>query len=323
MPEATLSDTRFESAAALLPVHVRRAAMALSLERKSCAEEFRLRAGRPFSIVFPEGERTVSQGGILDPALPFILSGEDISMAIEMASRGSAYTVLESVRAGFITVGDGHRLGICGQAVVRDGEITTIKAPSSVSIRIARQIKDVAQPLIKDIMSDGRYRSTLILSPPGCGKTTLLRDLVRQLSSGSRNPAFPGMRVSLIDERNEIAAQYNGVPQLDIGSRTDVITGCPKPQAVMMLLRSMSPQIIALDEITAPEDIQALASAANCGVGLLATAHADGIEDLRARPLYQTLLKQSIFRYAIIIAITSGKRTYEFTQIGGEPACSD
>ncbi len=313
----TLSDARFESAAALLPANVRRAAVALSLERKICAEEFRLRAGRPFSIVFPEGERTVSQGGILDPSLPLILTGEDIAMTLETASRGSAHSVLESVRAGFITVGDGHRLGICGQAVVRDGEISTIKMPSSVSIRIARQIKDIAKPLMSELMSDGRYRSTLILSPPGCGKTTLLRDLVCQLSNGGRQPSFPGMRISLIDERNEIAAQFSGTPQLDIGLRTDVITGCPKPQAVMMLLRAMSPQIIALDEITAPEDIAALACAANCGVGLLATAHADGIDDLKSRPLYQTLLKQDIFKHVITISMTSGKRVYDFAGIGG------
>ena len=129
----TLSDARFESAAALLPANVRRAAVALSLERKICAEEVSTACRQDhFPLFFPEGERTVSQGGILDPSLPLILTGEDIAMTLETASRGSAHSVLESVRAGFITVGDGHRLGICGQAVVRDGEISTIKMPSSV-----------------------------------------------------------------------------------------------------------------------------------------------------------------------------------------------
>ena len=139
------------------------------------------------------------------------------------------------------------------------------------------------------------------------GKTTLLRDLIRALSDGD---GVPPMRVGVADERGELAAMCEGVPQFQIGSHTDVLDGCPKGQGLLMLLRGMNPQVMAADEITAPEDVAALEMAANCGVALLATAHGAGLEDLRRRPLYRRLLSLNVFQRLVVITVENGGRRY-------------
>ena len=157
------------------------------------------------------------------------------------------------------------------------------------------------------LFRDGRFVSTLLLSPPGGGKTTLLRDLVRQLSQGE---GVPPQRITLIDEREEIAVMYRGQPQMDVGPRTDVLSGCPKALAIHMALRAMNPQIIAVDEITVREDLRAISQAAGCGVALLATIHAANVEELQAKPLYQELLAGRVFRQAVLIRTGPEGRLY-------------
>lgn len=167
--------------------------------------------------------------------------------------------------------------------------------------------------MIPVLCDGGRFASTLILAPPGMGKTTLLRDLIRALSSGE---GCPPHRVSLADERGEVAALYRGVPQLDVGPGTDVMEGCPKAMALMLLLRGMGPQVLAADEITAPEDVKALLTAAGCGVSLLATAHGESREDLRRRPLYRPLLEEGIFRRLVLIDGQGDARRYRVEVLG-------
>ena len=190
---------------------------------------------------------------------------------------------------------------------MKDGAVTNLKQISSAVIRIAREQRGIAREIAPQLFREGRFASTLLLSPPGGGKTTLLRDLVRQLSSGE---GVPAQRITLVDERGEVAVMYRGQPQMDVGSRTDVLDGCPKALAIPMVLRAMNPQIIAVDEITVREDLQAMAQAAGCGVALLATIHAANTAELEQKPLYRELLANRVFRKAVLIRVSAAGRSY-------------
>ena len=287
----------FEQAAAVLPPELRQQALALPAQERERAEELRLRCGWPMAAVFPEGE--VPLGG--RKIVP-----QDLELLLEIASRASVHAVLSQLREGYLTIEGGHRLGLCGTAVLENGQMRNLRSLSSVSIRIARQHPGAALPLLSGLMEGGRRCSTLIAAPPGMGKTTLLRDLVRCISDGDGTPP---LRVGLADERGEVAALYGGVPQLRVGRRTDVIEGCPKAQGAMLLLRAMNPQVLAMDEITAPEDVAALLTAAGCGAVLLATAHGEG-DELTRRPLYRTMLEERIFQRVVSIQRTEQGRSY-------------
>lgn len=290
-------ETRYELAAAILPSRLRRIAMELPETDKKRAEEFRLRAGHCLSVLLPEGERS----------LEAIVTTEELETLCDIAAEFSRYASIETLRQGFLPVRGGFRVGLCGSAVVKDGEVTNLKQISSAVIRISREQKGIAQAVAPRLFRDGRFVSTLLLSPPGGGKTTLLRDLVRQLSQGE---GVPPQRITLIDEREEIAVMYRGQPQMDVGPRTDVLSGCPKALAIPMALRAMNPQIIAVDEITVREDIAAMAAAAHCGVRFLATIHADGRQELGRKPLFSQLLKAKVFEKAVTIRREGEQRQY-------------
>lgn len=287
-----------DRAAMLLPQPFRGALMS-EYGRKAPPEEVRLRAGQA-ATVFIDGTELELAG-----CRP--VTSRDIESVIELATGASAHTAADSIRRGFVTAQGGIRLGLCGSGIVGKNGLESLKQLSSVAIRLPSERKGCAVELLPGFM-EGGFASTLIISPPGGGKTTLLRELVRMLSG-------EGMRISLADERGEVAAVRDGMPQLDVGPRTDVMTGVGKAQAVMMLLRSMAPQLIALDEITDPEDITAMSTAANCGVLLLATAHADGLTDLSERPLYKQLKKEKIFRRAVVINAREGERKYTIEEL--------
>ena len=298
--------SRFRQAAALLPSRLRQAAARMGREEQCRAEELRLRNGCPITVSGPEGERVIPGC----EQLP--LTERDLSQVLEIATQASVHAVLEQVRNGFVTVRGGHRIGICGSGVVRDGEVCNLRRISSLSIRVARSVPGISAGIL------GMLQSTLILSPPGGGKTTLLRDIIRAVSDGD---GIAPMRVGIADERGELAAMYDGLPQLDVGRRTDVLDGCPKGTALLMLLRGMNPQVLAADEITAPADCTALEAAANCGVTLLATAHASGTEDLSSRPLYRRLLEAGIFRRIVLIRGGGRRRTYQVKRLEGGAVC--
>ena len=302
-------EDRFLQGTALLPTHLRWAAEGLPGARQERAEEIRLRCGRSMTIAFPEGEE-VPAGCEDRPIRP-----ADLAQVLEIATQASAHTVLDRVRNGFVTIRGGHRIGLCGSGVVRDGAVTNLRSLSSLSIRIARPVSGAAGQILDELLEGGNLKSTLILSPPGRGKTTLLRDLIRVVSEGEGTCP---MRVGVADERGELAAMYEGIPQFDVGRHTDVMDGCPKDLGLLMLLRGMNPQVLAADEITAPADCAALEVAANCGVVLLATAHGESLSDLAARPLYRRLLDQNIFRRVVTIARVGGKRVYHAARLGVE-----
>lgn len=284
--------SRFLSAASLLPGGLRETFEALTKTEKAEAEEFRLRAGLYPSIVLPSGEKRLGEAAV---------SPKNLADVLEIATDSSLHTAIDSIRNGFVTGNGGHRIGICGTAITKKGEIEGFRSVSSLALRISKEIKDCGRLAAHSISQERTFSSSLIISPPGGGKTTILRDIVRLLSNR-------GFRVAIADERGEIAAMRGGVPQMDIGIRTDVMSLCPRDEAVMLLLRAMNPEIIAMDEITAPRDAKALASAANCGVGLLATAHAKDISELRRRSLYKELISEGIFQKAVVIERKDGER---------------
>ena len=238
---------------------------------------------------------------------------EELETLCDLATEFSRYAAAETLREGYLSVRGGFRVGLCGTAVMKDGANTNLKNFSSAVVRIAREKRGIADELAPKLFPDGEFASTLILSPPGGGKTTLLRDLVRRLSEGVEGCG--PRRVSLIDERGEVAVMYRGEPQMDVGPHTDVLDACPKALGIPIVLRAMNPQIIAVDEITVREDLKAAAMAAGCGVRLLATIHAADVEELTQKPLYRQLLEDRVFRLAVRIVRTEAGRAYEVEEL--------
>jgi len=284
----------FERAALLLPPVIRQAALDMPELHKARAEELRLRAGQAPTVVSAGQEICFRPEHRVTPA--------ELQLALSIATHASTHTYSDSIKMGYVTSGFGCRLGLCGTAICEGDSIKSIRRLSSICIRIPREKRGCATEVFKRITTNA-FASTLIISPPGAGKTTLLRELIRLLSDN-------GKRVALVDERSEIGGAFEGLPRFDVGAKTDILNAAPKAQGIYLVLRSMSPQIIAFDEITSPEDIFAADAAANCGVELLASAHAYGIEDLLERPLYQQLLSRGIFKHLVVIEARDGKRSY-------------
>lgn len=292
---------RYEQAVELLPGRWQQAARRVPEHRKALAEEFRLRTGRPMTLVTCEGEMLVS-----DEIPRQSVTQADLEQLCDTVTGYSRYAAAETMAKGYLIGRGGFRIGLCGTVTVREDGGVSLRDISSATVRIGRQVRGLWQQ-VPD-MDDGGFDSTLIAAPPGAGKTTLLREMVAELSNGTedRGP----LRVGLVDERGEIAGMYRGVPQWEIGCHTDVLDGCPKALGIPMLLRSANPQVIAVDEITESSDIRAMTAAANCGVKLLATIHAHGQEELRRKPLFQELEKAQVFRRLVSITVEDGQRRY-------------
>ena len=284
---------RYEAACALLPRRLREAALAVPEKEK--VEELRLRQGGRLTLTLPEGEVPVPGTRV---------TGEDLEAVLDIATGSSRYTASQSLRQGYLTAEGGFRIGVCGTAVLEGGEVALYRDLSSLNIRIPREQIGLADRVLPGLLAEGRLESTLVISPPGGGKTTLLRDLVRALSDEKN------LRVSLVDERGELAAVHRGVPQLQVGRHTDVLDACPKAQAIPTLLRAMNPKVIAVDEVAVAGDVAALEQAAGAGVVLLATVHGAGVEDLKRKPILAGMLGLGIFRKAVRIGRLGAGRWY-------------
>lgn len=285
---------RYEEAAGLLPPRFRRAALALEDHRKVRVEEFRLRALHPPTALMAEGEIPLPYFG----AQP-CLSTQELAEMVDALTDYSRYACAETLRQGFLSLRGGFRLGVCGTAVLREGSVEGLRDISSLALRIVTERVGLAEALLPQLCASGGFASTLLLSPPGGGKTTLLRDLIRALSQGDEGHA--ALRVAVVDERGELAVSDRGEAQLSLGAHTDVLTLCPKRLGIEMLLRAMNPQVIAVDEVASAEDAAALIRASNCGAAILATMHAASTEELRRKPIWTPLREAGVFRRAVVL----------------------
>jgi len=277
-------------------------------------EEIRVRLNKPLMINGNNFDYMLtSLGAITDKyENAYIATRIDCEKTIQLLSNYSVYAIEEELKSGYITLRGGHRVGIVGRGIIENGKIRALKNISGFNIRISRQVIGAADGLIKFLIKkENDIYNTLIISPPQCGKTTLLRDIVRQLSNGIEKMNIRGLKIGLVDERSEIAGSYQGIPQNDVGCRTDVLDACPKSSGIIMLIRSMSPQVIATDEIGSKADVEAIYESLNAGIRMVTTIHGDGLEDILNRPFINDVVKNRIFERLIILSSRYGPGTIE------------
>ncbi|MBP3463397.1 MAG: stage III sporulation protein AA [Clostridia bacterium] len=252
-------------------------------------EEIRIRNNKPIILKFLEKEKIIN----------YKIKTEDILETLEKVTENSIYTYEKQIANGFITLPGGHRVGITGNAIIEEGKVINITYISGMNFRIARQIKGCSNFLLSHIYNIEEIKNTLIVGIPGTGKTTILKDLIRNISNGTEN--ISGVNVGVVDERNEIAAMYKGIEQTDLGTRTDVISNLPKDIGVKMLIRSMTPRVIAVDEIGGKKDSETINYASKSGVKVIATIHGDSITDIKLNPEINEILNNRIIEEVIVL----------------------
>ena len=288
-----------------LPISLRRGLQKLDESILSATEEIRLRVGRPVMIHFGGRDGCINANGDVcrEPHGALVVSAEDLSETVYKICENSWYAYQDDINKGFVTIKGGHRVGLIGTPVLDEGKIINIRDISSINIRIAREIKGCAENIIKFLIKNNTdIYSTLIISPPGLGKTTLLRDIIRLLSNGFP-PSFYGLKIGVVDERGEIGAFYNGIPINDLGFRTDIINGIHKKAGMEILLRSMGPNIVALDELGNSDDVLTLFQVLNAGIRLVATAHGYSLQSLKMRHGFNEILDINAFERFIILSV--------------------
>ena len=278
-------------------------------------EEIRLRHSRPLIIGWAGGGESFlgEAGPVLTANEAYLIMGGDLEKTLELICSYSLYAFEEELKQGFLTLPGGHRVGLAGRAVLEKGRIKILRDISSLNFRVARQIKGSGEKVLGFLFDrrGSRIYHTLVISPPQAGKTTLLRDLARLISEGAGIIGQTGRKVGIVDERSEIAGCFQGVPQLDVGTRTDVLDACPKAEGIMLMLRSLSPQVIITDELGRAKDVQAIAEAVSAGVSVIASVHGSSLEEICQRPVLGELLQRNYFERLIFLSNKRGPGTLE------------
>lgn len=266
-------------------------------------EEIRLRMNRPIILKFIDNEKVIK----------YSINAEEINTTLQAICENSIYTYQNEIAEGFITIKGGNRVGISGSCVIEDGKVININYIYSLNFRIAREIIGAGNRILKFILdseSNSIY-NTLIVSKPGAGKTTAIRDIIRQLSSGIKDIKFLAINVGIVDERGEIAALYKGNPENDIGIKTDVVENVSKSKGLEMLIRSMAPKVVVADEIGKQEDIEAIKYAICSGCKGLFTAHGSSFEDISLNPIIKNLISEGILERIVFLDDNSKGRVRE------------
>jgi len=308
---------KFAGVLSVLPERVAKTLEALDGKIIENIHEVRLRANKPLTLTIINGNYFIAEGGL--PAFncenPIIISDEELDEIFSKICEYSFYTYQDDIANGFVTMQNGNRVGIAGTAVLENGSrIVSFKNINSLNIRISREVKGAANEIINEILTEDSKEilGALVISPPKFGKTTILRDLARQLS-------IKGKRVALIDERNELAAVCEGMPQNDVGKLTDILTGIPKDKGILYALRNLSPEVIICDEIGGSAEIDGVIYALNAGVPVIASAHSGSYEELLKRPGFPYLLNSGAIKKVFVINSKSGiGKISEVIEVGKE-----
>lgn len=250
-------------------------------------QEIRIRVDKPIILKLREK----------DLILQYNILQTEILQIVERLCENSIYAYKNQICEGFITIKGGHRVGLTGSCVIENGKITNIKYISSLNIRIAREVKNCSTRILREIIDieNKTIYNSIIVAPPGRGKTTILRDIIRRLSDGIEEINFRGKTCGVVDERGEIAAMYKGTPQNDVGIRTDIIENVSKNKGIHMLIRTMAPEIIACDEIGSKEDVEAIHYALYSGVKGIFTMHGKNVEDIKNnKQIYELIENREI-----------------------------
>lgn len=293
-----ITATRWQQALSpYLPQAWMRELAGLDEQTQAQLQEIRLRSGAPVMLTVKGRSR------LLRDQPPLICSQDDLEALFLAACDYSPSSRSEQIRRGYLLLRGGFRMGLSGRCLQAGEGIRAIHPVTAANIRILREIHGAARHVLPQIRRPGGIYNTLIMAPPGGGKTTLLRDMIRMLSDGLDGKE--GMRMGVVDERGELAGSVMGVPTLDIGRQSDVLDGCSKAEGMRLMIRSMAPQVIAVDELGGMEDGAALAEAARCGVSVIATAHGAGMADLQ-RPQLRPLAEQGVFQRVVLLGAVPG-----------------
>lgn len=267
-------------------------------------QEIRIKINKPLSI-YADNKEIVAN---------YIVTKEDVKIILQRISNYSIYAFEEEIKQGYITIKGGHRVGLCGSCVIDNQKVRTIKNIASLNIRICREVIGCSKKIMPYIIENNRVMNTILISPPKCGKTTLIRDISKNISDGIRilDLNFSGRKVCIIDERSEIGGCYDGVAQMNVGLRTDILDNCLKSEGIMMAIRSMAPDVIVCDEIGTYKDVDSILMAMNSGVNLITTIHGYGVEDLYKRPIFKDILENQVFQRAIVLSGLNGIGTIEY-----------
>lgn len=303
-----------ESIYNLLPPAIQSAVQQLPLDRVPQLEEIRLRVGRAVELIQSNESEY----------LPISLQEEDVDYILGKLSKHSLYMMDEELRRGYVTIEGGHRVGLAGKVILENGQVKAIRDFGSFNIRIAREKKGVGQRWIPHLWQNGRWVHTLVVGAPQTGKTTLLRDLARIVSTGEESQRIPSKKLGIVDERSEIAGCKRGIPQLTFGSRVDVLDACPKAEGMMMMIRSMSPDVLVVDELGRKEDEDAMREALHAGITIFTTAHGASLAEVAHRPTLRPFLEERVFTRILELSKSpTGKRVITLRDEMGKEIASE